>query len=520
MESMKDKITHWIKSFQNYINIFHFVEKEKNIFYFSKFSLDIDEFFEIHNFIYTLKDQLIRENLNQFRYCVKDIIKFTDNPQSLDERKKVIVLYSACLYIYYKKFRFSSECAYEQYFDSEFKDISKTIFKFEIVNNEIFNVFLYFFFGNIQKILQNLDYQKIRNIQKYYNYSRIENKNLQNQGILNGMGYQSLVKNNKLIFLISAKEKNIDIVLESYEKKNEKLMEKNFPKEIKDMNNIFQKLNKNLNLSHQFENLDKNENENKIHEHSTNSSILSSNDNISENKSDTKSDMYIEECPLQPKTFNTNNKTINYMNKQPYNNNMNQNVLFTDTSNNSNDNNINQNNIFSSNSNSNKSSFIIDNNSINSSFIQNPLLNSIDSNINLTKNNSSNQFSKTVMSELKRSEFDERTMEIINEVSKILDEKYLDDILNSEKKSITLIQGFCCYIVEFTPEMLKDIVPQYKNIVKNFGIKFIVLAKDLYNITMEVFSTIYDLSYINYNNFMELTKNYGIQLEHAQVLYQ
>ena len=297
-------------------------------------------------------------------------------------------------------------------------------------------------------------------------------------------------------------------------------MEKNFPKEIKDMNNIFQKLNKNLNLSHQFENLDKNENENKIHEHSTNSSILSSNDNISENKSDTKSDMYIEECPLQPKTFNTNNKTINYMNKQPYNNNMNQNVLFTDTSNNSNDNNINQNNIFSSNSNSNKSSFIIDNNSINSSFIQNPLLNSIDSNINLTKNNSSNQFSKTVMSELKRSEFDERTMEIINEVSKILDEKYLDDILNSEKKSITLIQGFCCYIVEFTPEMLKDIVPQYKNIVKNFGIKFIVLAKDLYNITMEVFSTIYDLSYINYNNFMELTKNYGIQLEHAQVLYQ
>ena len=48
MEAMKDTLSSWLKSFKDYINSFSFVEKEKNIFYFSKFSLDISEFFSIH----------------------------------------------------------------------------------------------------------------------------------------------------------------------------------------------------------------------------------------------------------------------------------------------------------------------------------------------------------------------------------------------------------------------------------------------------------------------------------------
>ena len=64
MESMKEKITSWLKYFQDYINSFSFVEKEKNIFYFSKFSLDISEFYLIHEFVKNLKDNIFKKILN------------------------------------------------------------------------------------------------------------------------------------------------------------------------------------------------------------------------------------------------------------------------------------------------------------------------------------------------------------------------------------------------------------------------------------------------------------------------
>ena len=51
METIKEKISGLLKSFKDYISSFSFVEKEKNIFYFSKFSMDIYEFFIIHEFI-------------------------------------------------------------------------------------------------------------------------------------------------------------------------------------------------------------------------------------------------------------------------------------------------------------------------------------------------------------------------------------------------------------------------------------------------------------------------------------
>ena len=141
-------------------------------------------------------------------------------------------------------------------------------------------------------------------------------------------------------------------------------------------------------------------------------------------------------------------------------------------------------------------------------------------NINIQNKDSSNIYSKKVVSELIKSEFDQNTMEIIEHVSKIIDEKYLDTVLNTSQKSVCLIQYYCCYMVEFTPEMLKNICPKYKDILQNFDIKFIVLAKELYNTTMEIFCTIYDLSYTNFDTFIELTKDCGIQLEHAQGLYK
>ena len=559
MESMKEKITSWLKYFQDYINSFSFVEKEKNIFYFSKFSLDISEFYLIHEFVKNLKENIFKKNIEQFRYCLKNII-LLNKDKTLSEKEKIIILFSACLFIYYKKFRFNTNCAFENYFDAEFIHLSKTIFKFEIKNNELFKIFAFYFFSIIQKQILALDYTKIQNIKKYYNYSKIENNNEEDieMKINNGStqkvneGFQDQV----LTFLISAKEKIIDLVFEtSYKNQNQNQNQnqqnnlKNiFPNEINDMNNRFQKLN-NMN----FENNEKKEN-NKIF---SNKNLSQSNenknyDNIYENKScDMKSEMNIDDgSPQKPKAFNANNNRINIINtysnipidnilKESYSNFVS--YMRTDCSNNNNINNLNDNS-YSTNINNfskkNTINSINSNNSNNSGNLNNtnstinniglndslslPLFNNFDSFLNSENNNkiNNNIYSKRIVSELIKSEVDNKTMEIIEEVSKIIDEKYLDKFLNNPSKIVTMIQYFCCYIVEFTPDMLTNICPQYKDVLKNFGIKFIVLAKELYNTTMEIFSTIYDLSYTNFDTFIDLTKDCGIQLQHAQGLYK
>ena len=567
MESMKEYISSWLKSFKDYINSFSFVEKEKNIFYFSKFSLDISEFFLIHDFIKKLKENIFKENMEQFKYCVKNIIIFNDqnnnnNNKDLNEKEKIIILFSACLFIYYKKFRFNTNGSFDSYFDNDFILIAKNIFKFEIKNNEIFKIFAFYYFSIMQKQIQALDYTKIKNIKKYYNYSALEKneeKEEENINMINGgtqnikEGFQEQV----LTFLISTKEKMLELVYTTNKNKNN--INDLFPEEIKDMNTRFQKLNNNLNFY-----IDNNE---KKIEEKNNLQINQNQNQINDSSSDNKSDMIIEDVsPQKIKNFciniKNNNISLNNKNENLFkldgNNNIinNNNVFGNETHSNkfslmqtdySNDNHINftNENIFNKHNqknpiienynsmylNLNKKNPLVENLDLNlSNSNSNSLEKSFDSlfnfssnslnNINLTNKDSSNIYSKKVISELIKSEFDKNTMEIIEEVSKIIDEKYLDTALNTSQKTVCLIQYYCCYMVEFTPEMLQNICPKYKDILQNFDIKFIVLAKELYNTTMEIFSTIYDLSYTNFDTFIELTKDCGIQLEHAQGLYK
>ena len=566
MESMKEYISSWLKSFKDYINSFSFVEKEKNIFYFSKFSLDISEFFLIHDFIKKLKENIFKENMEQFKYCVKNIIIFNDqnnnNNKDLNEKEKIIILFSACLFIYYKKFRFNTNGSFDSYFDNDFILIAKNIFKFEIKNNEIFKIFAFYYFSIMQKQIQALDYTKIKNIKKYYNYSALEKneeKEEENINMINGgtqnvnEGFQEQV----LTFLISTKEKMLELVYTTNKNKNN--INDLFPEEIKDMNTRFQKLNNNLNFY-----IDNNE---KKTEEKNSIQINQNQNQINDSSSDNKSDMIIEDVsPQKIKNFciniKNNNISLNNKNENLFkldgNNNIinNNNIFGNETHSNkfslmqtdySNDNHINftNENIFNKHNqknpiienynsmylNLNKKNPLIENLDLNlSNSNSNSLEKSFDSlfnfssnslnNINLTNKDSSNIYSKKVISELIKSEFDKNTMEIIEEVSKIIDEKYLDTALNTSQKTVCLIQYYCCYMVEFTPEMLQNICPKYKDILQNFDIKFIVLAKELYNTTMEIFSTIYDLSYTNFDTFIELTKDCGIQLEHAQGLYK
>ena len=330
--------------------------------------------------------------------------------------------------------------------------------------------------------------------------------------------------------------------------KNQKKENELIPEEINDMNSRFQKLNNNLNFYLDNNEEQMNDNKNNINQINDNKSDMFSEDifpqkqnnlNVNlkntigrNNKSDSlftnleennKINMIIEnETNLNKlslmKTDYSNNNHINFTNENSFNINLGSlinsepkaernNSIGLNNTKNSLSNNINLNN---------STSFSLEK-SFDSLF---DLLPTYNNNINISKDISSNMYSKRVVSELIKSDFDKETMKIIEHVSKIIDEKYLDSYIDNSPKIICLIQYFCCYIVEFSPEMLQNICPEYKETLKNFNIKFIVLAKELYNTTMEIFCTIYDLSFTNFNTFIELTKESGIQLEYAQCLYK
>ena len=535
MEKIKDTISSWLKSFKDYVSSFSFVEKEKNIFYFSKFSMDIYEFFMIHEFIKKLKENIFKENMEQFKYCVNNIIAFNNqeiNEKLLNEKEKIIILFSACLFIYYKKFRFNTDYPFDSYFDKEFILISKNIFKFEIKNNEIFKIFAFYYFSIVQKQIQALDYSKIKNLKNYYNYSAFGKAEEENKNIINGGQQQKSGEgfhDQVLTFLISAKEKMLELVITN---KNQKKENELIPEEINDMNSRFQKLNNNLNFYLDNNEEQMNDNKNNINQINDNKSDMFSEDifpqkqnNLNVNLKNTigrnnKSDSLftnLNKLSLM-KTDYSNNNHINFTNENSFNINLGSlinsepkaernNSIGLNNTKNSLSNNINLNN---------STSFSLEK-SFDSLF---DLLPTYNNNINISKDISSNMYSKRVVSELIKSDFDKETMKIIEHISKIIDEKYLDSYIDNSPKIICLIQYFCCYIVEFSPEMLQNICPEYKETLKNFNIKFIVLAKELYNTTMEIFCTIYDLSFTNFNTFIELTKESGIQLEYAQCLYK
>ena len=154
MESLKETLSSWLEGFQNYINSFTVVEKQNKIFYFSKFSLILSEFYQIYNFVKKLKDNIFGTLIEQFKYCVKDIIIFKNE---LSTKEKVIILYSSCLLIYYKKFCFDTNNNFEDYYDNDFIYISSTTFGYQIINKELFKIFLFYYYSEIKKQIIALD---------------------------------------------------------------------------------------------------------------------------------------------------------------------------------------------------------------------------------------------------------------------------------------------------------------------------------------------------------------------------
>ena len=611
MESIKETFNGWLAGLQNYINSFSVEEKKTKIFYFSKFSIVISEFYQIYKFVKTLKENIFKSLIEQFKFCVKELIAFS-NP-NLSIKEKVIILYSSCLLIYYKKFCFNTNNSFEDFFDDDFIYITTTTFGYQIVNKELFKTFIFYTYSKIKKEINELDYTPIQNLKKYY-YT--ENNSVKNSNNINNINNESSniehSKNNKNNS--SGISTNNSINNDYFPDPNIFLPRKKMNNNqkninIKRPNNIKLNINKNingdldLNSKNNIINLNENEIEDKIDDSNTinNSSqkenfgfqeqvltyltstkeriinlafemtykgyfpIFNKNindrfqefNNMSSNKFDIinkteENSSSINDFPQKPKTLNVNKNSINSINKKTNKNefntinNINQ-KLKPDVKHFSNQDTINfenphiknnemeiENDLNNINDDDSHNNSKESEKNVNNSFFSTDIYtccnfeslynyyanNSKDNTkIENISSNNNNKYTKTIIRELSKYEVDEQIVKIIEEVAKKIDSNYLGQTVNNSPKNVTLINYFSCYMVEFSPDKLQNIEPKYKDILQNYCIKFIVLAKELYNTAMELFTTIYDLSYTNIDTFINLSKNCGIQIQYAQSLY-
>ena len=612
MESIKETFNGWLAGLQNYINSFSVEEKKTKIFYFSKFSIVISEFYQIYKFVKTLKENIFKSLIEQFKFCVKELIAFS-NP-NLSIKEKVIILYSSCLLIYYKKFCFNTNNSFEDFFDDDFIYITTTTFGYQIVNKELFKTFIFYTYSKIKKEINELDYTHIQNLKKYY-YT--ENNSVKNSNNINNINNESSniehSKNNKNNS--SGISTNNSINNDYFPDPNIFLPRKKMHNNqkninIKRPNNIKLNINKNinadldLNSKNNIINLNENEieddkidNSNTINNSSQKENfgfqeqvltyltstkeriinlafemtykgyfpIFNKNindrfqefNNMSSNKFDIvnkteENSSSINDFPQKPKTLNVNKNSINSINKKinknEFNtiNNINQ-KLKPDVKHFSNQDTINfenphiknnemeiENDLNNINDDDSHNNSKESEKNVNNSFFSTDIYtccnfeslynyyanNSKDNTkIENISSNNNNKYTKTIIRELSKYEVDEQIVKIIEEVAKKIDSNYLGQTVNNSPKNVTLINYFSCYMVEFSPDKLQNIEPKYKDILQNYCIKFIVLAKELYNTAMELFTTIYDLSYTNIDTFINLSKNCGIQIQYAQSLY-
>ena len=613
MESIKETFNGWLAGLQNYINSFSVEEKKTKIFYFSKFSIVISEFYQIYQFVKTLKENIFKALIEQFKFCVKELIAFSN--QNLSIKEKVIILYSSCLLIYYKKFCFNTNNSFEDYFDYDFIYTTTTTFGYQIVNQELFKTFIFYTYSKIKKEINALDYTHIQNLKKYYYTENSTDKISNNINELNkDLSHKDFSKNNKNNS--SRISTNNSINNDYFPDPNiflpRKKLHNNQKNQInKRPNNI--KLNKNKNINNELDLTSKNNiinlNENEIEDDKIeDSNIINNNsqkenfgfqeqvltyltstkeriinlafemtykgyfpifnknindrfqefNNMSSNKFDIvnkteDNSSSFNDFPQKPKTLNVNKNSIYSINKKIDKNEFNtinninkklkpdikyfpnqdtinlenQNLKKNDMEIEDDLNNINEDD-------SNNNSKDSERNNINNSFfstdiytccsfesLYNYYANNSKDNVKIENNssNNNNKYTKTIIRELSKYEVDDQIVKIIEEVAKKIDSNYLGQTVNNSPKNVTIINYFSCYMVEFTPDKLQNIEPKYKDILQNYCIKFIVLAKELYNTAMELFTTIYDLSFTNIDTFINLSKNCGIQIQYAQSLY-
>ena len=554
MEKIREKVANRLGIFKDYIRSYKLVEQVKNVVYFSKFTWESEEFFQIHNFVITLKYNIVRSLIDQFKYCINNIISFSD--KALSERDKIMTIYSACFLNYYKKFLYDTKHNFEEFYDQNFLYLIKT-FNIEILNLDLFKVLSYSFFNRMKEEINKLNYEeKIKPLKHFYNsklnnedneiikntlFSSDNNKNevinKDNNNLKNKIKIEGLkVKDKAINYMISAKEKIVDII---YEIQYRNLFPKIFSENNNEINNMNIRLNKLNNISAQnLDNLYKTLEKEKIQFND-----LNGKQDINMSLNDDKTSVGYNESLNNSinlnlnQSFNSINKTSEISNNDSFKSNMDFISNIKNKNKNSNDINfINNFNIPNNdNANINKINFINDDNrnntqnNFNEIKINNQQINinnqskSVFKPNNITINNTPNKdniYSHRLIEELIKNKIDEKTKEIITNVAKIINENYLDFLLNNSPKPILILEYFCCYVATFTPQQLQKIDPYNAKSLENIYIKFIILSKELYNTAMELFCSLYDLTSTNINRFLDLAGSCGIHIQYAKGLYK
>lgn len=205
MESLKGKFSELIKYLEDSIKPlnpknFQFIESQRNVFYFSKFTIDPDDFCQIFLFIWQIKVSIFKKMLQLNVQTINSLIF----PPLIQEKEKIHTLFSLCFLHYYSCFQYDTNNTFEDYYNTYF---SLLLNKYSILikDEAQFKTFSYQFYINMHYELEQLKstetYKKIKLLCKVYNPNLFNSNNANNQSSI-------------LTQLVAAKEHIIDMVVE------------------------------------------------------------------------------------------------------------------------------------------------------------------------------------------------------------------------------------------------------------------------------------------------------------------
>lgn len=213
MESIKGKFAELLKCLEDTIKPLtdqnlKFIESQRNIFYFTKFTIDPSNLNQIFNFIWGIKVSIFKKMLQFNKLVVRDALLFPQIP-IIQERDKLLTLFSVCYIQYYSSFQYETNNSFEQFYNT---NLGKILNNFHIIvkDENIFKSFAYQFFLNMHEEINNKKdmYKRIKALFKNYNPDIIHN-HYEQQPI-----HKSL-----LTQLVAAKEHIVEMVFENNIKK-------------------------------------------------------------------------------------------------------------------------------------------------------------------------------------------------------------------------------------------------------------------------------------------------------------
>ena len=230
MYSLKEQLNKLSKYFQENLapitgDKCEFMDLQRNIFYFSKFSFVLQDFIKIFKFIRTIKENTFKKLIELNKETVR---LYLDIPCATLEKDKVIILFSLFYLHYYTYFGYDIHITFEQFFN---QDLIILTSKFQIIiKDEMqFKNISFGFFTTFQSEIKNNSYENIQYLKLFYNPSLIQNFNglFQNNffNLKNNQNTNLQLINNSpqkhlLTKLLVAKERIVNMVLAIKEKKN------------------------------------------------------------------------------------------------------------------------------------------------------------------------------------------------------------------------------------------------------------------------------------------------------------